>query len=86
MMKFVNLAKKNKEAIPTSWDELYEHSVVKRVRAKYTLNQELAILRQRDAKPDEFAEYSKFVEQCKTEAKEELGIPNTEDYLEEFYE
>lgn len=77
-MKFLRLAKKNKEVNPQSWERLYEHTVVNKVRVKYTLNQELAILRQRDSKPDEFAEYSNFVEQCKAEAKSELGITNTD--------
>ena len=39
---------------------------------KYNINQELAILRQRDTKPTEFTEYSKYVEKCKAEVKNEL--------------
>lgn len=48
----------------------YEQLVVSKIRERYTIDQELAILRQRDTKPQEFAEYSSYVEQCKTEAKE----------------
>lgn len=72
-MNFLKLAKKNKEADAKSWDDLYETTVIRRIRKKYTVNQELAILRQRDTKPSEFAEYNAFVEQCKAEAKQELG-------------
>ena len=36
---------------------------------KYNVNQELAILRQRDTKPQEFAEYNEYVEQCKEQVK-----------------
>ena len=52
----------------------YEQRVVNRIREKYSIDDELAILRQRDSKPEEFAEYNAFVEQCKAEAKNELAI------------
>ena len=39
------------------------------IRKRYSVNDELAILRQRDSKPDEFAEYNTYCEQCKTKAK-----------------
>ena len=42
------------------------------IRRKYSLSAELAILRQRDSKPEEFAEYNAYAEQCKAEAKEML--------------
>lgn len=51
----------------------YENKIVAEIRKKYNLNQELAILRQRDAKPEEFAEYNEYVESCKTKIKEELN-------------
>lgn len=51
----------------------YEHKIVSEIRKKYNINQELAILRQRDLKPIEFAEYNEYVEKCKTEAKKEVG-------------
>lgn len=47
----------------------YELRVVYRVREKYTVDDELAILRQRDTKPEEFAEYNSFVEAVKAEEK-----------------
>ena len=49
----------------------YENKVVALIRQKYNVNQELAILRQREVKPQEFAEYNEYVEQCKAEAKSE---------------
>lgn len=51
----------------------YEESIVNKIREKYSINQELAILRQRDSKPEEFAEYNTYVEKCKAEVKEELN-------------
>ena len=47
----------------------YETKIVSLIRKKYSINQELAILRQRDAKPQEFAEYNEYVEQCKRQVK-----------------
>lgn len=55
-------------------DKLMETEINKRIRQKYTISNELAILRQRDTKPYEFAEYNDFVEKCKKEVKEELQI------------
>ena len=73
-MRFLNLARKNKEVDAKSWEQLYETEIIRRIRKRYTVNQELAILRQRDTKPEEFAEYNAYVEQCKTEVKQELEI------------
>jgi hypothetical protein len=64
-MRFARLAKKN-----NAFEEFYEQEVVNRIRKKYSINQELAILRQRDTKPEEFAEYNDFVEKVKAEIKE----------------
>lgn len=47
----------------------YEQRVVNRIREKYSIDDELAILRQRDTKPEEFAEYNAFVESIKTEER-----------------
>ena len=72
-MKFVKLARKNKEVDAESWDRLYEAEIIRKIRKRYSLNQELALLRQRDTKPEEFAEYNAYVEQCKSEVKNEMG-------------
>lgn len=52
----------------------YPQLVENKIRKQYTVSAELAILRQRDTKPEEFAEYNAFCELCKAEAKTELGI------------
>lgn len=49
----------------------YEERVVELIRQRYSLDEELAILRQRDSKADEFEEYNTYCEQCKAQAKEE---------------
>lgn len=48
----------------------YRERVISRIREKYTVDDELAILRQRDTKPEEFAEYNTFVEGIKSEEKD----------------
>ena len=73
-MNIWKLAKKNNTV-----DEVYEHEIIKRIRQKYSINQERAILRQRDAKPEEFEKYNEFVEQCKTEVKELLRTVESEE-------
>ncbi len=47
----------------------YEQRVVNRIREVYSVDDELAILRQRDTKPEEFAAYNAFVEQIKAEER-----------------
>ena len=47
----------------------YENLVVSLIRKKYTINQELAILRQQNSKPQEYEEYFNYVEECKLQAK-----------------
>ena len=47
----------------------YEQRVVSRIREVYSIDDELAILRQRDTKPEEFAAYNLFVEKIKSEEK-----------------
>ena len=48
----------------------YEQRVVDRIRQVYSVDDELAILRQRDTKPDEFIAYHDFVEKIKAEERE----------------
>jgi len=47
----------------------YEALVIKLIRKRYSIDQELAILRQRDSKIEEFNEYNSFVESCKFDAR-----------------
>ncbi len=49
----------------------YEERVVSLIRQKYSLNEELAIQRQRDTKPDEFQLYFEYCEACKKQAATE---------------
>lgn len=54
--------------------EQYENAVNAAIREKYTLSQELAILRQRDTKTEEYNAYNAYCEMCKIEAKAKYQI------------
>lgn len=47
----------------------YESLIVNAIRKRYSIDEELAILRQRDVKPEEFLDYNSYVEECKANAK-----------------
>ena len=66
-----SIAKYNARKQKQDNDE-YENKIVALIRQKYNVNQELAILRQRDTKPLEYQEYYDYVEQCKEQVKNEL--------------
>ena len=54
--------------------EVYVQRLVKRIHERYSIDDEIGILMQKETKPDEFEEHNAFVEQCKAEVKAELGI------------
>lgn len=58
------------EAAKTAETEAaYEAEVERLIRQRYSVSAELAILRQRDTKPQEFAAYNAYAEECKTQAR-----------------
>lgn len=50
----------------------YEERVNALIGERYSVADELALLRQRDTKPDEFAAYYEFAEACKAQARAEI--------------
>lgn len=54
-------------------EEDYGNQVNDLIRRRYSLSEELAILRQKDEKPDEYRAYFAFCEECKSNAKLELS-------------
>lgn len=66
--------------------ETYRRRVTERIRQRYDLDAELAILRQRDTKPEEFAQYSAYAEDCKAAAKSEINAQNSVDDTLNGYE
>lgn len=55
-----------------SKDRLYPNLVSRFIRERYSIDDEMAILRQRDTKPDEYEAYNGFCEECKAKAKAEI--------------
>lgn len=57
------------EPEPSTYIPTYKERVISLIRQKFCADDELAILRQREEKPQEYQEYYTYVEQCKTEAR-----------------
>lgn len=52
------------------WQSIpYDEAVHSKIRERYTDSQEFAILRQKDEKPEEYAEYYAYCEECKAFVK-----------------
>lgn len=52
----------------------YKDIIERIIRNEYSISDELAILRQKDAKPDEFKEYYEFTEKAKSAARKAVNI------------
>ena len=55
-----------------SKDRLYPNLVSRLIRERYSIDDEMAILRQRDTKPEEYEAYNTFCEECKAIARKEI--------------
>lgn len=62
------IAKEEQEKIKQKENE-YPSKVVELIRQKYSINDEISILRQRDEKPSEYQEYFEYCEECKSKAR-----------------
>jgi hypothetical protein len=60
---------KTKAIIEKAKEPTYKDKIVSAIRTKYSVDDELAILRQKDSKPEEFQEYFDFVERIKQRLK-----------------
>lgn len=50
----------------------YNEAVDNAIRKRYSISQEFAILRQKDKKPEEYAEYYAYCEECKEKVKSSM--------------
>lgn len=48
----------------------YKDRVIARIRERYSIDDEIAIIRQKDTKPEEYKAYNDYVERIKAEEKE----------------
>lgn len=60
-------------AVPKYTETDYKERVQRLIRERYSVADELGILRQRDTKPEEYAEYYAFAEACKAKARAEIA-------------
>lgn len=67
--KYTKISSDVTQASTTLESTTYEQHVIDLIRQKYSLDEELAIQRQRDTKPIEFQQYFDYCEQCKISAK-----------------
>lgn len=61
-------------AVPEQPSFDYNEEVNSMIRQRYSLSEELAILRQRDTKPGEFAVYNEYAEECKAKVKAMVNV------------
>ena len=59
--------------VPHYTNAEYAGEVERLIRERYSVSAELAILRRQTEKPDEYAAYYAFAEQCKSQAKTNLN-------------
>lgn len=62
------------ESFPEDETVPYKDQVVALIRECYSFDDELAILRQQNRKPEEFAAYDDYCEACKAQVKQKLGM------------
>ena len=67
------------DEVPKYTDAEYSERVNALIRERYSDSEELSILRQRDDKPSQFAEYYTYCEECKKRAKAELSARSAEE-------
>lgn len=66
----IELAKKN-----GTIDRIKSKLVDEKIGKKYAISEQISLLRQRDEKPEEFAAFYEYAEQCKAEVKAYLENP-----------
>lgn len=79
----LELLNANKEAHPKTYNAAYEKAIEDEIKKKYSVERELSILRQRDRKPAEYAEYDAYVEECKRKVKKAFGIEEVSDEIQD---
>ena len=53
-------------------EEMYAQEVERLIRRRYSVGAEFALGRQKDKKPEEFAKYDAYCEECKQQARREI--------------
>ena len=61
------------DEVPKYTEAEYKAKVEEKIRERYTTSDELAILRQRDTKPEEYEAYFAYAEECKQKVREDMA-------------
>lgn len=70
--ELAEMQKAQEEQEKAYWTNIsYDEAVNAEIRKKYSESAEFAILRQKDEKPNEYAEYYSYCEECKAYVKEQ---------------
>ena len=69
----IELAKKN-----GTLGKIKSRLVDEKIREKYSISEQIALLRQRDEKPDEYTAFYEYAEACKAEVQAYLDNPPTD--------
>lgn len=67
------LMQKNAEFGFDETERIKADKINRLIRRRYSVSAELAVMRQRDTKPEEFEAYFAYVEECKSQVKEEMS-------------
>jgi hypothetical protein len=70
MSRILDYLPRTKALIEQAKEPTYKEKIIQKIRTKYSVDDELAILRQRESKPEEFKEYFDFVESIKLAIKD----------------
>lgn len=68
------LAQKNGQT-----ESLRKQMIVEEIRKRYSVSDELAVLRQKESKPEEFAAYYTYAESCKTLVSDHISSALSEE-------
>ena len=72
-MNFSKLARANKEKHPEAFEAYRSQLIEKEIEKKYSIEQQIGIIRQRDTKPEKFQKFFDDVESCISEVDAELA-------------
>ena len=70
MKNLLDYMPQTKALIEKLKEPTYKEKIVNAIRETYSIDDEIAILRQRESKPEEFEAYFSFVEEIKKNIKE----------------
>jgi hypothetical protein len=70
MNRILDYLPRTRALLEQAKEPTYKEKIIQKIRTKYSVDDELAILRQRESKPEEFKEYFDFVENIKQNLKD----------------